>query len=450
LGGVRIPRFIPAETGTYTVRVSRVIGEYDVAVLRGVGVPDALLVSLANDTGRDAADRITSDGRISVSGVEAGAVVQFSVDGGNVWTSSFQATEGVNSVLVRQVDAGGATSEAARIAFTLDTSRPAAPAAGLVSDTGAKKFDGVTGLASLTTVAPIAALFHTGVDDAGKPAANWTTDLHYALVSVPGGTLRTRVATNASGYPIGQWFPDNGTSAWIGPDNNWWLDAPAGYFVYRTTFDLQGLPAAGARIDGLWSTDDSGVDIVVNGRSTGAWTNWGQFQNGFMPFTIDSGLVDGTNTIDFVVYNAGGPTGLRVEMTGSVSTLESGAAVEYSADGGATWAPSYATVEGKNALLVRQIDVAGNVSDPFTVAFTLDGTAPQAPGVSLANDTGSSDADVVTSDGSLALSGIESGATVAYSVDGGITWKGFFRAVEGKNTLLVRQIDEAGNVGPAT
>ena len=54
--------------------------------------------------------------------------------------------------------------------------------------------------------------------------------------------------------------------------------------------------------------------------------------------------------------------------------------------------------------------------------FTLDTVAPAAPGVSLANDTGSSASDLVTKDGSLALAGIESGATVGYSIDGGLTW----------------------------
>ncbi|TLM59324.1 MAG: Ig-like domain-containing protein, partial [Deltaproteobacteria bacterium] len=39
---------------------------------------------------------------------------------------------------------------------------------------------------------------------------------------------------------------------------------------------------------------------------------------------------------------------------------------------------------------------------------------------------------------------------VEYSVDGGATWGGSFTAVEGVNTVAVRQTDAAGNTGPAT
>jgi hypothetical protein len=60
-------------------------------------------------------------------------------------------------------------------------------------------------------------------------------------------------------------------------------------------------------------TDDPGVDILLNGISTG---NTG---SGFSPFkdlSIKSGFVAGVNTLDFIVYNAGGPTGLRTQPAG--------------------------------------------------------------------------------------------------------------------------------------
>jgi len=53
-----------------------------------------------------------------------------------------------------------------------------------------------------------------------------------------------------------------------------------------------------------------------------------QFGLGYAPFTISSGFVLGKNTLDFVVYNAGDPTGLRVEIASPVpepSTVIAGA-----------------------------------------------------------------------------------------------------------------------------
>ena len=88
--------------------------------------------------------------------------------------------------------------------------------------------------------------------------------------------------------------------------------------------------------------------------------------------------------------------------------------------------------------------MAGNVSAVGTLTFTLD-TTIVAPGVSLTNDTGTSNSDLITSDGTLTLANIEAGATVQYSVDGGTTWTGSFTAVEGANTVEVRQTDIAGN-----
>src|SRR5262249_46915482 len=74
-------------------------------------------------------------------------------------------------------------------------------------------------------------------------------------------------------------------------------------------------------ISGLWAQDNSGVDILINGVSTG---QLGGGFGGFTAFAINSGFVAGTNTIDFIVNNGGGPTGLRVEMTGSASPVTGG------------------------------------------------------------------------------------------------------------------------------
>ena len=114
--------------------------------------------------------------------------------------------------------------------------------------------------------------------------------------------------------------------------------------------------------------------------------------------------------------------------------------MEYSTDGGTTWSTvAPVAAEGANAIDVRQTDVAGNVSATDTLNFTLDTTAPVAPGIALDNDTGSSGVDNITNDGSYSLTGIEAGATVEYSTDGGTTWGTVVPvAVEGANAIDVR------------
>ncbi|WP_196486908.1 Ig-like domain-containing protein, partial [Burkholderia stagnalis] len=147
----------------------------------------------------------------------------------------------------------------------------------------------------------------------------------------------------------------------------------------------------------------------------------------------------GSNASDHVT-NAG-----TLNLTG----VETGATVEYSTDGGHTWNTSFSAVEGVNDVQVRQTDIAGNTSSATSFSFTLD-TSAAAPGVALATDSGSSASDHVTNVGTLNLTGVETGATVEYSIDAGHTWNTSFSAVEGLNDVQVRQTDIAGNTSSAT
>ncbi|MFM8745887.1 MAG: beta strand repeat-containing protein [Aestuariivirga sp.] len=140
---------------------------------------------------------------------------------------------------------------------------------------------------------------------------------------------------------------------------------------------------------------------------------------------------------------------LTNDGTLAVAGAEPGATVQYSADNGMTWSSSFTPVEGSNTVLVRQIDVAGNVSTATSFTFTLD-TAATAPSVALTTDSGSSSTDRITSNGALTVSGTEAGAAVQYSTDGGVSWSGSFTPVEGPNVVQVRQIDVAGNTSAAT
>jgi hypothetical protein len=166
-------------------------------------------------------------------------------------------------------------------------------------------------------------LFNTGVDASGTPLADGTIgDPHYVLVSVPGGTTDLRVRTSAGGYPIPPYIGDDSSSAWIGPNNDSEVNGPVGSYDYRTTFSLAGLNPATALITGGWSSDNNGLQILINGVDTGnPGTSFSQFSIGFASFSISSGFDPGVNTIDFIVNNGGGPTALRVEMSGTASNV---------------------------------------------------------------------------------------------------------------------------------
>jgi hypothetical protein len=177
---------------------------------------------------------------------------------------------------------------------------------------------GGTGAAN---AALIPLLFSTGVDDNGVPLPDGPIgtgaigDPHYSLFSVPaGGTTKIDVFTFS-----GQWVARDAISTWIAPNSVTTSgqpeDGPVGDYDYRTTFSLAGFNPATASITGKWATDNSGLDILINGHST---RNSGASFTALQDFSISSNFVTGINTLDFLVRNFNGPgpnaTGLRVEI----------------------------------------------------------------------------------------------------------------------------------------
>lgn len=115
------------------------------------------------------------------------------------------------------------------------------------------------------------------------------------------------------------------------------------------------------------------------------------------------------------------------------------------------WSVTFAAAPADGA---QQISARASVdggplgSASAALQVSVDTTVPAAPTVALVSDTGTGAG--ITANGEVTLSGIEAGASVSYSTDGGATWTASFAAVEGANTLLVRQTDAAGNVSQAS
>lgn len=85
--------------------------------------------------------------------------------------------------------------------------------------------------------------------------------------------------------------------------------------------------------------------------------------------------------------------------------------------------------DGSYTMLVLTADDAGNPTIT-TKKVTVDTMAPAGPGITLSADTGVS-GDLITSIGGLTVSGVEAGASVMYSTDGGKAWNSSFIATEG-------------------
>lgn len=125
-----------------------------------------------------------------------------------------------------------------------------------------------------------------------------------------------------------------------------------------------------------------------------------------------------------------------------VGRREADATLEYSVNGGA-WATAYALVEGRNVVRVRQLDLAGNISKPSNpLVFRLD---TQSAALVVASRLVSP-----RPGGTLPFIGMERGAVVQYSIDGGASWSQRRPAAAFRGAALVRQVDLAGNQSAAT
>ncbi len=282
----------PDQAGDYSVEVSNGFDSVHSAAAR-VEVTVAPLIST------DPQNRF----------VAAGDSVTFTVVARGIEPFTYQWCRGANPIL-------GATDATLTLNGVTDAD------AGQYSVKVSNEF-GTTpsGAATLTVGLPIPGVFNTGVDDFGDALADIMVDSHYRLVVNADGPSPDAIVQDSTAFPIatGPWVANNAGSKWVGPRFNTagaaGLAQGNGTYTYRLTFDLTGLDPATARISGVWATDNFGIDILVNGQSTGQ-ANGAQFV-AFTPFTVTNGFVSGLNTIDFTVQNVdavAGYTGLRVDQ----------------------------------------------------------------------------------------------------------------------------------------
>ena len=164
-------------------------------------------------------------------------------------------------------------------------------------------------------------IYGTGVTDTGELAANGAVDLHYTLISSADANFPgpdAFVVTDGQ-FPIPPWLASGPDSKWIGPQADQSAGNAEGDYTYQTFFDLSGIDVDRFRIAGAWAVDNTGLDILLNGNSTGN-ANAAGF-GGLTSFLITDGFVDGINSLEFVMNNAptsNNPTGLRVDLHGLI------------------------------------------------------------------------------------------------------------------------------------
>jgi hypothetical protein len=188
--------------------------------------------------------------------------------------------------------------------------------------------------ADLVVLDNVPGVFGTGLGSDGQPLPAGAADPHYTLIVNPDNT-ESSVALVQGNLP-GAWLPNSATSKWIGPRTDTSGAAALvsddgegfGNYVYRTQIDLTGFDLSTVKIQGSWASDNTGLAIRVNGAATGIDNLVGVTFGALTPFVIDvvnaPGLVNGINTIDFVVNNADvatGFTGLRIDNLRAIGLI---------------------------------------------------------------------------------------------------------------------------------
>ena len=396
--------------------------------------PTALTLANASDSGT-LGDGITNDGTPTITGqAEANAAVTLydtdgttvlgitTADGSGNWSiTSSQIIEGSHSFTAIQTDAAGNLSPAsAAFAYQLDTIGPVGMSLNRSTVPLADAGSG-SSVASLlaTDASSITYAFSVGngVIDADNGKFTISGNSLVAAQNLTAGTYNIYVAaTDAAGNDAYQVL-----SFTV-------VDAPSVSTITRAAAADQLAPAA-----------DGSVAYTV---------------------TFDQD-VTGVDVSDFVLSTTGTASGTIASISGSGSTYT--VTVEGIAGDGIVRLDLNASGTGIQS--TGGTAIMGGYTAEQT--FTLDHTAPVAPGALLLNaldDSGASNSDGITNDTTPRVSGIgDANATVnLYDTDGttllGSTvanGAGFWvitssALAAGSHTLTARQVDAAGNVSAAS
>lgn len=142
----------------------------------------------------------------------------------------------------------------------------------------------------------------------GVPLPPGSLDPDWLLSCAPAGFTGQAMVISPAFIPW-VWLPNGPNSQWIGP--NLFGSAPDGVYCYDHRFYL---PCTNhVAITGQFSSDN-GARIYLNAVPTAAFSPTYAY---WTPVNLTSGFVPGWNSLQIIVTNIGGPTGIRVELTNS-------------------------------------------------------------------------------------------------------------------------------------
>ncbi len=428
---------------------------------------NAPTLALANDTGASNTDELTSDGTVQGTAADAngiaslemafdfGATPVFHDITGKLINGAFtlnpadlatvlggSLVDGSYRVLVRARDAAGNVSATKALSFVLDTS-VSVPSVSLVNDTGVSSTDRLTSdptiqgtVADSNGVATVEVAFDLGTTPVFHDITNQVSNGAFALSAADLATIL--------GSPL-----NDGT-----------------YQLLARTRDQAGNVSGDTALSFTFKLDTvASAPTVALANDTGTSST-----DGLTSDPTIQGTVTDTNGIASVeaAFDLGSPlvfhdiTGKLVNGSFTLSTADLATIL------------GSPLIDGDYHLLVRAHDNAGNVSALASLIFTRD-TTVNAPSIALANDTGASNTDRVTSDptiqgtasdahGIAALqAAFDLGTTLVFHditaklVDGAFTLSPAdlsallgLPLANGDYRLVVHAVDAAGNVSSDT
>jgi hypothetical protein len=480
--------------GTYTVTASEPSGSSkSLTFTLDTAAPSAVTEQLVADTGVSSTDNLTSNSALTGSGT-AGDVVTLT-EGGNVLgtatvgkngTWSFTPTgltQGTHTIAASQTDVAGNAGPATTFIFTLDSVAPTVTES-LLSDTGASSTDKITSNQTLTGTAEAGSVvtLKEGSTVLGTTTADASGTWKFTPTALNQGAhtitaSETDIAGNTGTASLSftldsvaptateQLLADTGVSSTDKITSNPALTGSG------TTGDVVTLTEGGNVLgtatvgkNGTWSFTPTGLTQGAHTITASETDIAGNTGTAALTFTLDSVAPSvtevlandtGVSATDKITSDA---TLTGTAEANSVVTLKEGTTVlgTTTTDAAGNWKFTPTTLsQGAHTITASETDIAGNTGTT-SLSFTFDSAAPKVTEV-LANDTGASATDKITSDATLtgtaeanSVVTLQEGTTVLGTTTTDPSGHWTFTPTgltQGAHTITASETDVAGNTG---
>ncbi|MBK4733831.1 Ig-like domain-containing protein [Noviherbaspirillum pedocola] len=406
-------------------------------------------VALTHDTGSSNSDGITKDGSLTFSDAAKDVTRSYVIDGAApVSTYTAPMEDGPHTVKVVDTDTAGNTASST-ISFTLDNTI-ATPTVALTHDTGSSNSDGITKDGSLTFSDAAKDVTRSYVIDGAAPVSTYTAPMEDGPHTVK--VVDTDTAGNTASSTV-----------------SFTLDNTIATPTVALTHDTGSSNSDGITKDGSLTFSDAAKDVtrsyVIDGKAADSYIapmedgphtvkvfdtdTAGNTASSTVSFTLDNTIATPTVAL---THDTGSSNSDGITKDGSLTFSDAANDVtrSYVIDGAAPVSTYVAPMEdGPHTVKVVDTDTAGNTASS-TISFTLDNTIA-TPTVALTHDTGSSNSDGITKDGSLTFSDAANDVTRSYVIDGAAPVSTYVAPTEdGPHTVKVVDTDTAGNTASST